>query len=107
MSFYNGLLNLTNWMGNVILPTLAGLFFAGAIYRFSRGMPHQNLSYGGLAALACSGRLRAMDKVPSQAAGSHPERCWVSILPVVEWVGNGLVPVYRPLQVCLAVAELG
>jgi hypothetical protein len=26
MSFYNGILNLTNWSGNVILPTLAGLF---------------------------------------------------------------------------------
>src|SRR5438445_268318 len=26
MSFTNGILNLTNWAGNVILPTLAGLF---------------------------------------------------------------------------------
>ena len=24
----NGILNLTNWLGNVILPTLAALFFA-------------------------------------------------------------------------------
>jgi len=27
MSFTHGILNLTNWAGNVILPTLAGLFF--------------------------------------------------------------------------------
>ncbi len=36
MSFTNGILNLTNWAGNVILPTLAGLFFAIAILRFAR-----------------------------------------------------------------------
>ena len=33
MSFYNGILNLTNWTGNVILPTLAAAFFAIAILR--------------------------------------------------------------------------
>ena len=35
----NGLLNLTNWLGNVIMPTMAGLFAAAAIYRFSKGAP--------------------------------------------------------------------
>ena len=34
MLFENGILNLTNWLGNVILPTLSGLFFAIAIVRF-------------------------------------------------------------------------
>jgi hypothetical protein len=33
----NGLLNLTNWVGNVIMPTVAGLFGAAAIYHFSKG----------------------------------------------------------------------
>jgi len=36
MSFTNGILNLTNWVGNVILPTLAALFFAIAVLRFAR-----------------------------------------------------------------------
>jgi hypothetical protein len=35
MSLSNGLLNLTNWLGNVIMPTLAGLFAAAAIFHFS------------------------------------------------------------------------
>ena len=35
----NGLLNLTNWLGNVIMPTMAGLFAAAAIYRFSKASP--------------------------------------------------------------------
>ena len=36
MNFANGMLNLTNWVGNVIMPTLAGLFGAAAIYRFGK-----------------------------------------------------------------------
>ena len=36
----NGLLNLTNWLGNVIMPTMAGLFAAAAIYRFSKAQPY-------------------------------------------------------------------
>ena len=39
MSLSNGLLNLTSWLGNVIMPTMAGLFAAAAIYRFSKGHP--------------------------------------------------------------------
>ena len=48
MSFYNGILNLTNWGGNVILPTLAGLFIAIAIIQFSKGSAYQHAMYGGL-----------------------------------------------------------
>ncbi len=39
MNLSNGLLNLTNWLGNVIMPTMAGLFAAAAIYRFSKAHP--------------------------------------------------------------------
>ena len=46
--FENGLLNLTNWAGNVILPTLAGLFIAGAIYKFSKGQQYSHLSWAAL-----------------------------------------------------------
>jgi len=37
MDFYSGLLNLANWSGNVILPTLAGLFLSFAVVCFSKG----------------------------------------------------------------------
>ena len=46
----DGILNLTNWLGNVILPTLAGLFFAIAIVRFVGPGQHQNWMYAGLVA---------------------------------------------------------
>ena len=39
MTFLNGITNLTNWMGNVIMPTVAGLFFALAVIRYARGYP--------------------------------------------------------------------
>jgi len=47
MSFYNVFLNLTNWSGNVILPTLTGLFFAWAILRFSKGQSFSHALYSG------------------------------------------------------------
>ncbi len=47
MSFTHGILNLTNWAGNVILPTLAGLFFAIAALKFARSEPHAAAMYGG------------------------------------------------------------
>ena len=61
MNLSNGLLNLTNWLGNVIMPTMAGLFAAAAIYRFSKAQPYSHLSYAALASLMCSGLLRAME----------------------------------------------
>ena len=68
--FENGLLNLTNWAGNVIMPTLAGLFFAAAIYRFSKAHPYSHLSWAGFAALMCSGLLRALEAFAQQAGFS-------------------------------------
>ena len=41
--FENGIVNLTSWLGNVILPTLSGLFFAIAIVRFVGTRPAPEL----------------------------------------------------------------
>jgi hypothetical protein len=40
MNFLNGITNLTNWMGNVIMPTLAALFFALGVLRYARAGAH-------------------------------------------------------------------
>jgi hypothetical protein len=55
MSFYNGILNLTNWSGNVILPTLAYLFLAIAIIQFSKGKEDAHAMYGGFMRVMASG----------------------------------------------------
>lgn len=103
--FENGLLNLTNWAGNVILPTLAGLFIAGAIYKFSKGQQYSQLSWAGFAALMCSGLLRALEAFAQQAGPNDPDRYWISILTLVNWVGNVLLPLYGALQVAVLVAH--
>ncbi len=90
----NGLLNLTNWLGNVIMPTMAGLFAAAAIYRFSKGHPYSQFGYAALASLMCSGLLRAMESFSNQAAWNNPDRYWISVLTLVNWVGNVLLPLY-------------
>ena len=101
----NGLLNLTNWLGNVIMPTMAGLFAAAAVYRFSKGHPYSHLGYAALASLMCSGLLRAMESFSNQAAWNNPDRYWISVLTLVNWVGNVLLPLYGAGQVVLAVAH--
>jgi len=84
MSFTNGILNLTNWTGNVILPTLAGLFFAIAILRFSRGESSTHAMYGGFLFLMVSGLLRAMETFASQRAWSDPDVYFISLLSLVK-----------------------
>jgi hypothetical protein len=105
MNLGNGLLNLTSWRGNVILATVAGLFAATAIYRFSKGQPYQHVTYAALASLMCSGLLRVMESFSNQAAWDNPDRYWISILTLVNWVGNVLLPLYGVGQIVLAVAH--
>ena len=99
MSFYNGFLNFTNWSGNVVLPTLAGLFFALAILRFSKGQSYSHALYSGLMCLMASGLLRAFESFASQRAWNDPDVYWVSILSFVDWVGNVLMPIYAAVEV--------
>ena len=72
MDFLTGLTNLTNWFANVIMPTLAGLFFVVAVLRFSRQAPFQYSMYAGLAALMVSGILRAIETFARQRAWNDP-----------------------------------
>ncbi len=99
----NGLINLTNWLGNLLMPTLAGLFFAGAIWRFSKGMHYQQLSYAAVASLMCSGLLRLLESFAQQGAWNDPNRFWLSILALVNWIGNVILPLYGISQVVLMV----
>ena len=58
MSFDNGILNLTNWMGNVIMPTIAAVFIVIAIMQFSKGQEFSHACTGaclsdGFGTVAC------------------------------------------------------
>src|SRR5258708_38260364 len=99
MSFTNGFLNLTNWTGNVILPTLAGLFFAIAILRFSRGESSTHAMYGGFLFLMGSGFVGAMETFASQWGWHEPHVYCIALLGIVNWSSNVLMTGYAGRQV--------
>ena len=88
MTFLNGITNLTNWMGNVIMPTVAGLFFALAVIRYARGYPHQYIAWSGLMCLMISGLLRGIEKFRIQSEDhSRPYR-----IGLVEGIAETIPP---------------
>lgn len=107
MDFLTGLTNLTNWFGNVIMPTLAGLFFVVSVLRFSRGGSHQYSMYAGFAALMVSGLLRAIERFALQRAWSDPDAIWITLLGLVNWSANVFLPLYGVLQVVIGVMHFG
>lgn len=107
MSFTNGILNLTNWAGNVILPTLAGLFLAIAVMKFARSEPYAASMYGGFLCLMVSGLLRAMETFASRRAWNDPDVYWISLVTLVDWICNVLMPVYAGLQVAAGALRIG
>ena len=105
MTFLNGITNLTNWMGNVIMPTVAGLFFALAVIRYARGYPHQYIAWSGLMCLMISGLLRGIEKFASQAAWNNPDLIWITLLGLVNWTCDVFMPVYAVLQVVQGISR--
>ena len=105
--FENGMLNLTNWTANVVMPTLAGLLFAAAVYHFSKAQPYSHLAWGGLASLMCSGLLRLLEGFAQKAQASDPDRCWIALLGLVNWIANVILPLYGTIQVTIAVLHFG
>lgn len=107
MDFLTGLTNLTNWFGNVIMPTLAGLFFVVSVLRFSRGGSHQYSMYAGFAALMVSGLLRGIERFTMQRAWNDPDAVWITLLGLVNWSANVFLPLYGVLQVVIAIMHFG
>ena len=69
MSFDHGILNLANWVGNVIMPTLTAVFIIMAIIQFSKAMEFSHAMYGALACLMVSGLLRLAEFFVVQGTG--------------------------------------
>ena len=99
MDFLTGLTNFTNWSGNVIMPTLAGIFFVIAILRAARSVPFQYAMYAGLMSLMVSGILRGIETFSRVRAWNDPDQVWVTLLGLVNWSANVFLPVYGVLQV--------
>jgi hypothetical protein len=107
MTFDHGILHLTNWMGNVIMPTLAAAFIIIAVLQLSKGHDFSHSMYGALACLMVSGLTRAFEAFASQAAWNNPYLYWLSILTLINWVANVILPVYAAAQVAAMALRLG
>jgi hypothetical protein len=107
MTFDHGILNLANWVGNVIMPTLAAVFIIIAILQFSKGQEFAHSMYGALAALMISGLTRAFETFASQAAWNNPDLYWLSIVTLINWVANVILPIYAASQVAAMALRLG
>ena len=107
MFFDNGVLHLANWMGNVIMPTLAAAFILLAILQFSRGRDFSHSAYGALACLLVSGLTRAFETFASQAAWNNPDLYWIAIRTLIDWFANVILPLYAAVQVAAMALGLG
>ena len=104
-SFEGGLLNLTNWVGNAVMPILAALILATGIYKYSRGYHIDPYIAGTLAALSISGLLRLAEVFASQESGTT--QYWSAILSLANWTGNVILPVYGGIEIVRAVLAVG
>ena len=99
MSFENGILNLTNWTGNVIMPTLSGLFFAVGLIRFVDSGQRQRWMWAGFLCLMVSGILRGLETFALQRSWDDPDLYWYALMNLINWVCNVIMPLYGALQV--------
>ncbi len=99
-SFDGGLLNLTNWVGNEILPTIAVLILIMGIYTYSKNGNIERYIIGAMASLGVSGLLRLSEAFMQQGSGA--DQYYTAILTLVNWVGNVILPAYAGLEIARA-----
>jgi len=100
-SFDQGVLNMTNWVGNGAMPLLAALMISLGIYRFSRGGDFERYVWGALGSLSVSGLLRLAEVFAKQGSGSS--QIFQALLTLADWICNVILPVYAGLEIVRAV----
>ena len=107
MSLGGAVVNLASWAGNVMMPTMAGAFFAGAVYRYSKGGQFEQLLYGGFASLMCSGMLRALEGFVRTAGPTSADGYWTAVMNLVNWIANVILPVFALTQLAAMGMHMG
>ena len=100
MSLNGAITNLASWAGNTMMPTMAGMFFASAVYRYSKSSPFEHLLYGGFASLMCSGMLRALEGFVQHGGATSPDGFWMATMSLVNWTANVILPIFRANPTC-------
>jgi hypothetical protein len=107
MSLNGAITNLASWAGNTIMPTMAGMFFAGAVYRYSKGGAFEQLLYGGFASLMCSGILRAIEGFVQNAGPTSADGYWLAVMNLVNWTANVILPAFALTQLGAMALHMG
>jgi len=107
MSLDGAITNLASWAGNTMMPTMAGLFFAGAVYRYSKGGPFEQLLYGGFASLMCSGFLRALEGFVQNAGPTNADVYWTAVMSLVNFTANVILPMFALTQLGAMAIHMG
>src|SRR5260370_32945207 len=94
MSLDGAMTNLASWAGNTMMPTVAGLFFGGGVYRYSKGGPFEQPLYGGFASLMCSGILRALEGFVQHAGATNADAFWMATMSLVNWTANVILTMF-------------
>jgi hypothetical protein len=85
----------------------ADAFFAGAVYRYSKGGQFEQLLYGGFASLMCSGMLRALEGFVQNAGPTSADGYWTAVMNLVNWVANVILPVFALTQLAAMAMHMG
>ncbi len=107
MSLNGAITNLASWAGNTMMPTMSGMFFAGAVYRYSKSGPFEHLLYGGFASLMCSGMLRALEGFVQNAGPTSADAYWKAIMSLVNWTANVILPMFALTQLVAMALHMG
>lgn len=107
MSLNGAITNLASWAGNTMMPTMAGMFFAAAVYRYSKSHPFEHLLYGGFASLMCSGMLRTLEGFVQNAGPTGADAFWMATMSLVNWTANVILPVFALTQLAAMAMHMG
>ena len=107
MSLDGAITHLASWAGNTMMPTVAGLFFAGAVYRYSKGGQFEQLLYGGFASLMCSGILRALEGFVQHAGPTNADAYWTAVMSLVNFTANVILPMFALTQLAAMAVHMG
>ncbi len=107
MSLDGAITNLASWAGNTMMPTMAGAFFAGAVYRYSKGGPFEQLLHGGFGSLMCSGILRALEGFVQNAGATNADAYWTAVMNLVNWTANVILPMFALSQLGAMALHMG
>jgi hypothetical protein len=107
MSLDGAITHLASWGGNTMMPTVAGLFFASAVYRYSKGGQFEQQLYGGFASLMCSGILRALEGFVQQAGPTNADAYWMAVMSLVNFTANVILPMFALTQLAAMAVHMG